>query len=467
MMNAMIEALLNTTRSQYRFRFFQSQYEGELLGRSNVTRACGEAMEPEVQEVEFKISDESARWTLYEWYTNIVPLMMSTVLMGMKSDQIGRRFIFLFPFFISMIDCILFATIIRLGLHYKWSLIGQFLWGVSGGGINMLVASYALVSDTHGNETDDSNSSSPSPPNDDTDLDPSREKGRTMKFVIVDVLRWAGSSVTAFGSGYVISSAGFFYAVVIIMVWKTLNFTFAYVLVTETGKQKKSPGLVAPLKTIYAAFKNPRKGLTLFLVTTALLFSVYAVVGEDEVLRTYQMSPPFCMSSVELGWFASETRLKSFFGLPLMWLWRRMHLAESTIAALGMASAAASQFFMALVRYTWVFYAVPVIAIPMSLAGSMTKVITSRLIGRRALASTFALLLLTEELFAFAGSMSTNYLYQAFLKTTPAAPIFLCGAGYSLSCVLYSIETFNSRRKNPAGDDDVEVNVQEMAGTRK
>lgn len=49
MMNAMIEALLHTTRSQYRFRFFQSQYEGELLGRSNVTRACGEAMEPEVQ----------------------------------------------------------------------------------------------------------------------------------------------------------------------------------------------------------------------------------------------------------------------------------------------------------------------------------------------------------------------------------------------------------------------------------
>nr|KAG5690567.1 hypothetical protein BaRGS_009229 [Batillaria attramentaria] len=157
-------------------------------------------------------------------------------------------------------------------LHYGYNLIGVFLWSVSGGTVGMYFASFALASDTH----------------------------------------------------------GFFYTLMTVLGCKIVLFSFAYVFVTETGQQKKNIG------AIRRAAKDPQKRITFILVIVGLLFTLFSFVDEYDVLRTYQMSPPFCFTAVQLGWFNGESYLKSALAIPLMFVWRRLRLLESTVAMIGM-----------------------------------------------------------------------------------------------------------------------------------
>ncbi|XP_025096162.1 uncharacterized protein LOC112565081 [Pomacea canaliculata] len=158
-------------------------------------------------------------------------------------------------------------------------------------------------------------------------------------------------------------------------------------------------------------------------------------------MKTYQMSPPFCMDSVQLGYLHSESRLKGILTIPVLWMWRRLGLMESTIAAVGLYADIASTLMLATIRKIWVFFVAPIVAIPGSLSSSMTKAISSRLVGRQALASSFAVMLAIDTVFAFAGGQAGNYLYQNFLKTLPTAPFYLAAATLAVSAAMYSLET--------------------------
>ena len=165
----------------------------------------------------------------------------------------------------------------------------QFISACFGGQISMYFASYAMISDTHGNKkpagksakTDrdakisskqspdkenptiqnghkDSNESekvekvtseaNASASDDEVDIDMSRENTRTLKIVALDVVRRLSASIISFATGYIIQYAGFFYTCVIVVCGKALLFIFAYFFITETGEQKKSMGFRAPLR---------------------------------------------------------------------------------------------------------------------------------------------------------------------------------------------------------------------------
>ncbi|XP_025113339.1 proton-coupled folate transporter-like [Pomacea canaliculata] len=277
------------------------------------------------------------------------------------------------------------------------------------------------------------------------DFDMSRENQRTFKIVLLNVAHSLSSSIISFVTGYVIQYAGFFYTLIISLGLKCLLFVFAYIFITETGQQRKSSGFITPLKIILRRTRNPRNRRTLFLVNFAVVFTVVSFVVEGEVMRTYQMSPPFCMDSVQLGYLSSESRLKGILTIPVLWMWRRLGLMESTIAAVGLYADIASTLMVATIRKIWVFFVAPIVAIPGSLSSSMTKAISSRLVGRQALASSFAVMLAIDTVFAFAGGQAGNYLYQSFLRTLPTAPFYLASAALAVSAVLYTLETILQR----------------------
>nr|KAG5690569.1 hypothetical protein BaRGS_009231 [Batillaria attramentaria] len=63
--------------------------------------------------IEDKISAETANWSLYGTYIRTPMTIIACFVIGMKSDQIGRRFLFLLPFVTSIADCIVIAVVIR------------------------------------------------------------------------------------------------------------------------------------------------------------------------------------------------------------------------------------------------------------------------------------------------------------------------------------------------------------------
>ncbi|KAK7112280.1 hypothetical protein V1264_011755 [Littorina saxatilis] len=465
----MVDGLGSSVSSQFRYRYFHAKYQDQL-DYYNVTKGgeCGAGeLDPDVKAIEDQISKETAQWNMYGDYASVAPLLVASILIGMKSDQIGRRFLFILPFISSFVNYGIKASVIRFDLHYGYTLIGEFLAACAGGNIGMYFAGYALVSDTHGkkhkagsvksntvaatcndNTTiqakdveknhDSSEKAQVADNDDDEDLDMSREKARTYKIVGLDVMRRIASSIISFATGYVIRYAGFFYTLVIVLCCKVLLMVFAYVFVTETGEQKKTGGFMAPLRIIGKALKDPAKKTTLILVNLGLCFTIFGFCDEFAVLHTYEMSPPFCLDSVQLGWLSSESRFRGIFAIPLMWLWRRFGFSEATIAAIGVMSQVASTLVLATLRYMWVFFAVPAIQIPGTLSTAMAKAITSRLIGRSALASTFALILAGEEVFWFGGSISANYMYQRFLPTLPTAPFYLASGAFGVAFILFT-----------------------------
>ncbi|KAK7490856.1 hypothetical protein BaRGS_00017912, partial [Batillaria attramentaria] len=395
MLNTMSETLKLSVRGQFRYRFFHAQFVDEL-SQYNVSSGCGVKLQPEVQALENKITQLTERWRMYDSYASIIPLIVSALLLGMKSDQIGRRFLFLFPVVTSAIDCIIMATVVKLGLHYGYSVIGAFVNSLSAGEVTMYFASFALVSDTHGKEnkreTPRDTQENPSDPDkanhdkttagtineadDDNGLDMTREHSRTRKVVLLTVVQTCARAAMFFVTGYIIQYAGFFYTMVIVIGCKVFMFVFAFLFVSETGKQKKSADFFA---------KHPQKRITLLLVNGGLLFALFSYVDEYGVLRTYQMSPPFCFTSVQLGWFGAVDYFRTTFTIPLLALWRRLRLADSSIAAMGMVFGVVCTLLLSLIRVSWIFYVASLIETPADLTLSMARVITSRIIGHRAL----------------------------------------------------------------------------------
>ena len=99
---------------------------------------------------------------------------------------------------------------------------------------------------------------------DENDLDMSRENSRTFKIVLLDVFRFFSSSVISFATGYVIEYAGFFYTMFLVVGIKLALILFAFAFVTETGKQKKSVGFIAPLRWAVFPWRCPKR--TLYIV---------------------------------------------------------------------------------------------------------------------------------------------------------------------------------------------------------
>ncbi|XP_025114013.1 solute carrier family 46 member 3-like isoform X1 [Pomacea canaliculata] len=447
MLNTTIESLTMAVRGQYRYRFFHHMHEDELHSY-NASNQCGGEL-PEVKAIENKISQETSMWSMYDLLVVLPPMMVASVVLGMKSDQIGRRFLFLFPFATSLVECGLWMAVIWFKLHYGWTLIGGVAWGISGGSISMHFASLALISDSYNKHEDDRNKehvkdgAQKTAESEDTDLDFSRERSRTYKFVLLDIINMVGASAMGFASGYIIIGVGFFYSMTIVLVVKCAIFFFAFAFIEESVQQKKSISFILPLKIIYRALKDPRKRLTLIFINVANVLYVFAIVSELNILRTYQMSPPYCLNAEELGWISGENRVISLFTMPVLWFWHRLRLSESTIAAIGMAFEAAGQFLMATLRMKWVFFAAPFISIPGKLSGVMAKTITSRMIGREAFASTFALMMLSMEIFAFIGTVTSNYVYQYTVASLPSAFLYLGGASFTAACIFYIAETIS------------------------
>ncbi|XP_070187890.1 lysosomal proton-coupled steroid conjugate and bile acid symporter SLC46A3-like [Littorina saxatilis] len=288
---------------------------------------------------------------------------------------------------------------------------------------------------------------------DDDELDVSREKTRALKLALLDIVPGLMGSASSFGIGYIIRYLGFFYTLVIAISLKAVLLVFAFCFITETGEQRKSPGFIAPLRIFVKAARDPQKRITLLLVYLAVMFSAIAINDEFVVLPTYQMSPPFCFSSIQLGWYGGAVSFKGVLSLPMLWLFRRLRLSESVIAGLGVASNGAGALLLSIVRESWVFFAVPFISIPGALTKAMAKTLTSRLIGRSALASTFALIAIIQEVFWFLGTNASTYLYQSYVDTVPTAPFFLASAAFWVSAFLYCAQTCYQRRQPlPTGE---------------
>lgn len=69
------------------------------------------------------------------------------------------------------------------------------------------------------------------------------------------------------------------------------------------------------------------------------------------------MSPPFCWTSVEIGWYTTEYYLVIILAVPFLMLLKRADLGEATMAGIGtMFNAFGTAIYVVANGNAWIFY---------------------------------------------------------------------------------------------------------------
>ena len=121
---------------------------------------------------------------------------------------------------------------------------------------------------------------------------------------------------------------------------------------------KKRKSILAPLKIVVKAIRHPRKLTAFILCNLALMLVVFTDGGLIRTLPIYQMSPPFCWSSVEIGWFNSEFYFVTLLAVPFLMVLKRTGLSEPTMAGISIVVTATATAIYALGSVqSWIFFA--------------------------------------------------------------------------------------------------------------
>nr|KAG5687827.1 hypothetical protein BaRGS_025467 [Batillaria attramentaria] len=190
---------------------------------------------------------------------------------------------------------------------------------------------------------------------------PLLDKNRALRILIIECVSIVGRGCAQLTNGYFISFAGFFYPTLSATLFfaVTLIWTYFTIQTPKNPPKKTSIGqsIVQPLKTMFRAIRQPRRLSAFVLCNLGMMLIVFADGGNNRTLPIYQMSPPFCWTSVEIGWFESEFTFVLLLSIPLLYVLKRFRLSEPVMAGIGITFNVFGTLMYAIINGAdWVFY---------------------------------------------------------------------------------------------------------------
>nr|KAG5687829.1 hypothetical protein BaRGS_025469 [Batillaria attramentaria] len=449
---------LFVTQSQYVYRRVADEYTDDLDAIENATSedTCGvnkvNTSSPGYQ-IYAQISAESSRWTMYQTLSSGLPPIITILILGAYSDQVGRRVLFLLPLGATAIRGAILSLVIYFDLHLAFVLVGEFVEGLTGG--SLMIATFSYTSDQHNTELEteqgrreerkrdyitaakgmetfkeggvtgisytsssgdvfhepkcdeipsdashDRFRESPSHETDDGEnlatekilengAIPEYDRNRAVRLLAIECFNDMCMGVVQLFNGYLIDLAGFFYSILMATIIMVINFIFTFVVIKNPTEQIRSKSakrsILEPLRIVFRAIRHPRRLSAFILCNLAVMLLVFGDGGIIRTLPIYQMSPPFCWTSVKIGWFNMEFYFTTILSVPFLMFLKRFNLSEPTMAGIGGTVNALGTAVYALANvYSWVFFVVAALTPPGMLAYALTRTISSRLAGPEA-----------------------------------------------------------------------------------
>ncbi|KAK7111700.1 hypothetical protein V1264_011288 [Littorina saxatilis] len=509
-------------QSQYLYRRVASTYTDDLTSLENITSddTCGAAhvnTSSEEYKIYAKISEETASWTMYLNLCGGIPPIFTILILGAYSDQVGRRFLFLVSISGAAVKGVLMSVIIFFDLHVVFLLLGDFVEGVTGGYASLTIASFSYTSDMHtpememkamdrrtshvnkdgsirgkskvtglydasqptqngaednpafeseikAHQTNKKTHSAEDTATTATDT-PAYDSNRAVRVLAIECFHTASAGVIQLTNGYFIAYAGFFYVILTGTLILIIDLVFTWFAIQNAESQVRKKGsILAPLKIVVRAIRQPRKLVAFIMCNLAIML---IVLGDGGLIRTmpiYQMSPPFCWSSVQIGWFNSEFYFATLLAVPFLLLLKCWGLSEPTMAGIGTTINALGTAIYALANvYSWVFYIVAVMTVPGMLAYAFTRTITSRLAGPEAVGAMFAFTSLVEQTMWLIGSVTGSAVYLDTVSKLHSAVFIYFASVYFLAALIYFFEGCVERRLSPFSEDPENIEADSGA----
>ena len=166
------------------------------------------------------------------------------------------------------------------------------------------------------------------------------DKNRGVRILAIECYFILIRGCVMLGSGYFIKDTGYFYPVLTASVIFLLALVFTYFFVQNPESQiiavKDKRNVLEPLKIVYRSVRSDSRKLSNFILCNlAFMVIVFCDGGLFRTVIVIQMSPPFCYTSVEIGWYTGEKFSIIMLSVPLLVGLKKLSLQEATMAGIG------------------------------------------------------------------------------------------------------------------------------------
>ena len=257
-----------------------------------------------------------------------VPALFATLLLSPYCDKAGRRYAILPPVIGGCAYSISLFVVIAFKLSPWFTLIGQFVTGLSGGYQLMFVGIYAYISDT-------------TPP-----------ENRRFRMTLINIIMMATATTGPIAFGYWVKHSGFLWPALFAVVTRLLNAAYAVFFIPETVV-RSSTDVRVPFFTLTHLKRGVRVFTTrtgngrrwqLACLMTAFILCFFA--SEERGIDTlFELNSPLCWDSVLMGYYTTVYLAVSAIGGTVV-AWAMKYCATDVTAAI-LAGA------MAMVHYTY------------------------------------------------------------------------------------------------------------------
>ncbi|GFO45139.1 proton-coupled folate transporter-like [Plakobranchus ocellatus] len=379
---------------------------------------------------------KTARFGVWTMLCALIPSLFTNILLGVFSDQIGRRLIFIAPMAGNVIRVAITCAVALWDLNVHYILIGSFINGVSGDFGAFFMAMFVYTADNT-----------------------SKGNNRSLLMVFAQAMNFICYYLTLLASGYYIEAEGYVWPMVTGLGALFLSFVLCLFFIRETldKSQVRRQGMILGIKSIFGFYfeepENPlfRKGD--FIVLGLVIFVYGSSLGGIAITTIFLMSEPFCWGSTRLG------NVQSSFGLAnallSTGLMKLMHLimGDEQVALLSLLAGIANRFLFAFANYNWQIYtayAVSALELPVL---AIIRSILSRMIRPNQRGSLFASVAVIETAtFAMSGA-GLNELYASTVAEWKGLTFFVIGCIVFVSALIlfiYIIVISRRRAKSPA-----------------
>ncbi|GFO04026.1 solute carrier family 46 member 3-like [Plakobranchus ocellatus] len=378
---------------------------------------------------------KAARFGVWTMLCALIPSLFTNILLGVFSDQIGRRLIFIAPMAGNLIRSAITCAVALWDLNVYYILIGSFIIGLSGDFAAFFMAMFVYTADNT-----------------------SKGKNRSLLMVFAQAMNSTCYFLTLLASGYYIEAEGYIWPMVTGLGALFLSFVLCLFFIRETldKSQVQRRGILLGIKSIFGFYfeepENPLFRKSDFIVLGLVIF-VYGSSAGSTITTIFLMSEPFCWGSARLG------NINSSFGLAnallstgLMKL-LHMIMGDEHIALLSLLAVIANRFLFAFANYNWQIYtayAVTAFELPVL---AIIRSILSRMVLPNQRGSLFASVAVIETAtFAVSGA-GLNELYASTVAEWKGLTFFVIGCIVSSSALLlfiYIIVISRRRAKSPA-----------------
>lgn len=298
------------------------------------------------------IQQDTAKWSMAYPIASKLPALVTNLIWSSYSDVIGRKIVFIICLSGATARMFLFTFVVGFDLSLGFIVFGSVIDGLTGSFTTLFAVMFSYVSDI----------TTPG-------------KQRTIVIIMSELFRSISITVSAVGSGYVISRGGFLTTALLCVVIEVTGLLIAVCLLPETLRNHRNNGMAAKpttdgrsscvkrmliiiSETFMFYFKESPGNHRQRYILLILGFLFYGIAGMNRasIETLYLLGRPFCWTATKIGWFhAIKTAISAMCAMSITYGFRK-HISDDTIATFSVTLVGVSYIVEGVANNEYVLY---------------------------------------------------------------------------------------------------------------